>query len=318
MRNVILSLLTLSSVVLCAQNNKDKADDAARIVLNTFVPEQIEGLTSIAKGSLENKLSQIASSNGMGGTSYNPRFIITANVVVLSKDITPTAPPMQAFTLEVSLFIGDGIDGKKFASHAVTLKGVGVNESKAYISALRTLNVNDSKIRSFVESAKSRIIEYYNSNCDFIIKEAQTRAVTKEFDYAIYKLTSIPDVCQECYMKGMDAVAPIYKQKIDSECKVKLTKANSIWNAGQNLEAAEEVAKILGTIDPDAEGYDGVVALGDKVQKRMIEVDARDWELNLQQKVDLQQDMIEMYKEVGMAYGNGQPKEISYNVTGWW
>lgn len=318
MRKLITVLFILAATISYSQNNKGKVDDMGRIVLNAYVPDQTDGLTSSAKNSLENKLNQIATSTGMGGGASNPRFIITANVVVLTKDITPTAPPMQAYTLDVTLYIGDGIDGKKFASQTTTVKGVGENETRAYMAALKNLNPNDAKIKSFVESGKSKIIEYYNTNCDFILKEAQTLITQKEFDYAIYKLTGVPEVCLECYNKCMTAVGPIYQQKIDFECKTKLTEANTIWSAGQSWDAAERAGAILSTIDPDATCYKDSKVLAEKIGKRILEVDKREWSLKVEKEVDLQRDMIKAYRDVGTAYGNGQPKTVTYNVSGWW
>jgi len=115
MKKLILFLFLSLSLSALSQNNLGKSDDGARIVLSTYIPDQIEGLTPIIQSNLANKLSQIASANGMGGAS-NSRFIITPNVSVLTKDITPTAPPMHAYTIEVTLYIGDGIDGTLFSS----------------------------------------------------------------------------------------------------------------------------------------------------------------------------------------------------------
>ena len=83
-----------------AQNNEEKMDDVVRITLVPYVPKQIEGMPVPAMKNLENKLNQIAIKSGMGGKSIDGRFIITANVSVLTKDITPTAPPMHAYTIE--------------------------------------------------------------------------------------------------------------------------------------------------------------------------------------------------------------------------
>lgn len=317
MKNPILFLLLLSCMAGFAQNNKGKIDDLGRIALTTFVPDQIDGLTPAAKTNLENKISQIVNKNGLGGSAYNSRFIITANVVVLSKDITPTAPPMQAYTLDVTLYIGDGVDGTKFASHSVTLKGVGENETRAYMASLKNLDDNDPKFQSFINTGKTRIIEYYNSRCDFIIKEAQTLASQKEFDAAIYKLTSVPEVCLDCFNKSMDAVAPIFKQKIDFECNTKLNEANSIWSADQSWQGAELAGKILSTIDPDSKCFREAKEMVTRISKRVYEVDKREWNLILEKEVSLERDMINAYREVGVAFGSGQPETITYNIRGW-
>ena len=169
----LLSFAVVFNVLLFAQS---KSSDAGRIILNTVVPQQPEGLTGTAKANLENKLSQIATKNGMGGSALNPRFVLAANVIVQTKDITPTAPPMHAYTIEVTLFIGDGIEGTKFASNSVTLKGVGETETKAYMMALKNLKVEDPRYQAFIESGKKKIVDYYVSKCDFIIKEAEQLA----------------------------------------------------------------------------------------------------------------------------------------------
>ena len=99
MKKIFLAICVLGvSLTALAQNTAGKSDDGARIALTPYIPAQIEGLTPAVKASLSNKLSQIATANGLGGSS-NSRFIITTNVSVLTKDITPTAPPMHAYTL---------------------------------------------------------------------------------------------------------------------------------------------------------------------------------------------------------------------------
>ncbi len=321
MKNIIIPAILMITLSLFAQNNKGKTDDLGRIILSSYVPEQIEGMPAAAMSSLENKLSQIATSNGMGGSSFNSRFIITANVNVLSKDITPTAPPMHAYTLEITFYIGDGFDGIKFSSYSVNLKGVGKNETKAYIAALKNLKTNDSQYHSFIDKGKSRIIEYYNSRCDFILKEAQSLVSRNEFDAAIYTLTSVPEVCADCYGKSMDAVGPIYQKQIDRDCQLKLAEANAIWSANQDISAANYAGEVLSGIEPQSACYKSAFALTQKIASRVKELDKREWNFKLKQQqdnVNVKKSTIDAVKAIGVAYGNGQPKSVVYNTRGWW
>ena len=112
---LFLIVFLTAGIAANAQNNKGKSNDIGRILLNGYVSDQAESIPSIAKKMLKNKMNQIATKNGMGGSSLNPRFIITPNISVLTKDITPTAPPMIAITLDVTLYVGDGIEGTLFA-----------------------------------------------------------------------------------------------------------------------------------------------------------------------------------------------------------
>ncbi|MCL6461645.1 hypothetical protein SAMN05444372_103270 [Flavobacterium micromati] len=323
MKKIILwNILIMCYSFSFAQNEKGSANDIARITLAAFVPQQIDKMPDAARSILANKLSQIVTQNGMGGSAYNQRFIITTNVNVISKDLTPTAPAMTAFVLEVTLFIGDGIEGTKFSSTSIIVKGAGENETKAYISAIKKISPSNISIQSFVENGKLKIIEYYNSKCDFIIKEGQTLTSQNKFDEAIATLTNVPEVCKGCYDKAMDAVGPIYQKQIDRDCKIKLQEANTNWNASQDTYGADIAGQFLVQIDPNAACYKEALALSNKIAQRVKEIDQRDWKFQLKEQqddIDLKNAIIKAARDIGVAYGNG-PKAtiVKYNIIGWW
>lgn len=307
----LISIFILFISFANAQNS-GRMDEKGRLAIGVWVPDQIEELPAAAKNSLENKLSQIIVANGLGDGRANSRFILSANVAVLTKDITPTAPPMHVYTLDLTLYIGDGLVGKAFSSYSTTVKGVGENETKAYMSALKNINTNNQSFQSFIDNGKAKIIEYFNAQCDINIKEARVLAGMNQFDKAIWLLTSIPDVCTDCWNKSMAVTAQIFQQKIDFECKIKLTQATNVWNAGQNWDAAEQAGAILSTIDPNSSCYNGAKALGDKISKRILAVDKREWNFAWEKEIGLTRDMIKAYRDIGVAWGNGQAKSIIY------
>ncbi|MGE0560647.1 MAG: hypothetical protein AB7O47_02410 [Flavobacteriales bacterium] len=309
------SVLVLSSVITVKA--QDKKDDLGRVAITAWVPEQIEGMPTTAKSSLANKLTQVINSNGVAASSFNSRFVLTANVTVLTKDLTATAPPMQAYTLDVTLYIGDGFDGTLFASQSVQVKGVGQNETKAYMAALKNIKPTDPSLTAFVEKGKQKIVEYYNSKCDFIIKEANTLASQNKYEEAIFLLTSVPDACAQCYDKAIAAIGPMYQKMIDRDCKLKLAEANNIWAANQSMDAADQAGAILSSIEPQSSCYGEVKALSNKIAARVKEIDAREWKYILKDQ-EQKSEMIKAYRDVGVAYGNGQPKSVTYNVNGWW
>jgi hypothetical protein len=314
MKNFILMLTTLlfiTSICSIEAQTPQKMNDKDRISIGVWIPNQVEGLTASTHNMLENKLNQIITTNGLND-SPNSRFIMSANVVVLTKDVTPTAPPMQAFTLEITFYIGDGFEGKAFSNYSTTIIGVGENETKAYISALRNIKTNDPAYQTFIDKAKSRILAYYETNCDFIIKGAISLAKTRQYGAAIWELTSIPTVCTGCWENAMNAVAPIFRDKINFECGSKLNEATNVWNAGQSWDAANRAANILSGIDPQATCYPEVKSLANKISKRIYEIDKREWNFKLESEIGLKRDMIKAYRDVGVAYGNGQAQNIQY------
>ncbi len=266
-----LFVFILSIQTLIAQNNYGSADDAARITLATVVPDNIEGLSPSLHTFLNNKLKQITSKYGMGGASKNERFIMATNVQIITRDITPTAPPMHAYTLEVSFFIGDGIDGKLFASTTKTLKGVGETEDKACRSALKNIKATDPIFSSFIEEGKRKIIEYYNSQCDFMIKESEMLASKTEYDAAIYNLVSIPEVCKECYDKAMDKITIIYQEKIDRECSINFASAQNAWNENRDEQSAKKANEFLAKIDPNSKCFNDAQELSNQMYQEVID-----------------------------------------------
>ncbi len=305
--------LIIISLFACALNvQAQQMSDRERLALTVWVPDNEGIIPPAAANVLENKLMQIATQNGITGSTDLLRFVFTANIDVLTKDITATAPVMQAFTLSVNMYIADGIDGKSFSSYSTTVKGVGENETKAYLSALKNLKTNNPAYQSFIEEGKSKIIAYFNAQCDFIIKKAKTLADMNQFDEAIWNLSSIPDVCPECWNKANIAAKMIFKQKIDFECKDKINMANNCWNAGQSWDAANQAGAILSTIDPNSACVNEIKPLAAKIEKRIREVDQREWKFFYDYNIGLTRDWIKAYRDVGVAWGNGQRRTIIY------
>jgi hypothetical protein len=323
MKNIFILLLSITySIVGFSQNNLGSSNDEARISLLAVFPQQVSKISEEAKAVLINKMNLITSKYGIGGSAAKQRFIITANVIELTKDITPTTPAIYTYNLQLTLYIGDGIAGTLFSSLPISLKGSGKSEAKAYIMALKGLDTNDPKYGAFIEEGKTKIIKYYNSKCDFILKEAEMLSSKNEFESAISTLTAVPEVCKDCYDRAMSAVAPIYKKQIDRQCKASLMEAKNAWNQSQDASGASAAANYLGQIDPNASCFGEAQALSNTIAKRIKELDQREWNFQMKQQqdnTDIQKATIKAARDIGVAYGNG-PKAnvVQYNVYGWW
>src|SRR5690606_781587 len=130
-KKTIVFILCLAGYLITITPASAQSDNIGLMTLATYLDPMVEEKTTGATSVLENKLGQIVSANGMGNGFS--RFIITANVTVVTKDVLGTAPATYAYTLDLTLFIGDGIDGNVFARYPMTIKGVGNNETKALI-----------------------------------------------------------------------------------------------------------------------------------------------------------------------------------------
>ncbi len=309
-KRIIYMLLFLVSALTMAQENDND------IYLGVYIPEQAEGIPNYARRLLENKLGQIITENGVSDNVSNPRFIITSNITVLNKNITGTAPAMVALNLDLTLYIGDGLAGNLFSSKSIQLKGVGTNETKAYISALKRINSRNPSIQSFISKGKTRVIDYYNTNCKQIIKKAQALEVQNNFTQALIVLTNVPET-SDCFNNVKSKIKPLYIKAINRDCNIKLNRARSVWAANQDIESANLAGEILSTIEPSSACFVQVKALHSKITKRVKDLGDRDWNYALK-ALEVEVNAIEAARAIGVAYGKNQPDHVSYNVRGWY
>ena len=296
-----------------------KLNDFGRVALYPYVSEKSK-LPEEAKTQLEIKLKQIASSYGMACSNTNPRFIITADISITTKDIIAGPPQQVSQNMDITLFVGDAIDNKIFSNIVISTNGVGTNVNKALIDAIKSINPKNKDIQSFIEDSKNKIINYYDTQCDFIIKDAETLAKRENFDEAIYKLALVPEVCKECYFKTADIIATLYQQKIDADCKSKLSKSKLIWSGQQNIKQAEEVIAIISEINPNASCYSATISFTNEITNKIKADEKARLELALKKyndKMQLEKKRIDAYKEIAVEYAKNQSKTIIYNNIIW-
>lgn len=152
----LLSLLlaaTCLTGMLFAQEDT-KPDYTERIALKAVITN--DDIPAAAQRQLLSKLTQIAAKNGCAATANSP-YTLTCSIDELSKDITATVPPMHAYTLAVTLVVGNSEEGRQYASTTVEIKGAGQTTEKAYISAIEALRVSDPGIKSMIAKGKREI-----------------------------------------------------------------------------------------------------------------------------------------------------------------
>jgi hypothetical protein len=193
---------------------------------------------------------------------------------------------MIAQNFDITFFVGDAIANTIFSNTTISLKGVGTNENKAFIDALKSINPKNKELVNFLEDGKAKIVNYYNSNCEFIIKDAQVLAKQQKFDEAIYKLSLVPEVCQSCYFRCLDTLSNVFQQKIDADGIVKFNQAKVTWSAAQNPIGAEKVGDILNAINPMATCQSEVTTFIKQVDAKLKADEKSKWQFKMKQYAD--------------------------------
>ncbi len=285
----ILVIMLLAVNVNIAQNNQGTIDDFGRIALNPQLSSNLD-IPKSARKVLLSKLKQIATRNGLGSTNNN-QFLITASVDVLNKELTETAPPMVSYSLELTLYIVDYKTKTILSSYSQNMKGIGKNDNKAYISALKRINPTSSKIRKFLKKGKNKIIEYYNTQCEMILKQSETLVKTEDYKTAIATLLSVPTVCKECHYKALKEIEHVYKQMIGNDCQIHLDSAKVALDNNDIAKAKE----LLEMIEPGTKCYDKAVNLSKKINKKQLENE----QIQMKEEKQLSDDeKMQKYKQV--------------------
>ena len=290
------------SMSLFAQ--QPQAPKGNSVALKVLVEEMVEPFPAAAKTQVENKLNRLLTQSGIASMDYLGQFFITVRQVPLTKDILP-GPPMQiATTMEFTFYIADYYNQIVFSTASVTAKGVGVTEPKCYMDAIKHINLNSKELQAFVKEGKAKIIDYYNQQADNMMLKARSLAKQKKFDEALFIMQSIPSECDK-YAEAVALGDEIYQMYIDHLCDVNLALARNAWAAEQNSMGASAAGEYLSQIYPEAKCYGEAMSLYQEIKGKVLD----DWKFEMkmyQDGVDLEMARIDAWRQVGVAYGQGQ------------
>ena len=320
-------LLLAFFVTIChAQDN----EQIGMICLVPYVPDEME-INVEARQYLLDKLSQIATAGGLSGQGVDNRFVITANICHLNKTTTSTIPQKTVMHLSVSIYIGDGISGTLFASANKEVKGVGNDETDAYISAIRNIPTRAADFQNCVYEGKKRIIEYYDKMANGIICSAKANAEAGEYQEATNLLLTIPVQCKD-YQNAQALVAEISKRQIDNENQEMLANARAAWGASPDRNGASRAKEYLDNIHyPSPDVSKGIMHLCSSMSSRLSEIDNQVWMKEIKEVqnrhkkemalIDSQNQRTIAYinaaASVARVYAANRPRVV-YRIYNWW
>lgn len=282
MKHTLTLLLLACSLMANAQT---QSDDWNRITIQAYIPPY-EDMPNEAAKLLQTKLSQIITTNGIADNEYCVRFILTAKINIISKDIVAGPPQRISQKMEITLMLGDIEADKVYSSITIPTMGVGTSIDKSYIAAIKNIRPNSPNIKEFITNGKDKIIEYYETNCSLIMDEAKRLAKMQNYNEALLQLTSVPDVCKECYDQCSLLASQIYTEMIDAEGTYLLRQAQGAWAEQPNKEGAARAIEHLTKINFAASCRSQVNNLMSKITQKLVSDDKREWDFKLKQYQD--------------------------------
>lgn len=327
MKKILLIIALVCTMHIQAQ---ERLDDLGRITIHAYVPKS-ENLPYESHKLMETKLSQIISANGIVDNEKYVRFVLTAKINVISKDIVVGPPQRISQKLDITLILGDIEEDKVYSQLTISSIGVGQSLEKSYISAFKNINPKNTAITAFIQEGKEKILAYYQKHCGDLITEAKKQASLHNFEDALMLLTSIPDVCTDCFDEAARIAAPIYTNMIEARGEEYLNQARSVWARNPTGEGAKEATRLLSQINFAASCQPQAASLLREISTKMNEIDRREWEHQIQvyqdgierekrqwaQHVKEYEDRVltqRMYlkaaRDVAITYAKNQPKVI--------
>lgn len=277
------------------------------IPMSVVVDEGFANITPEACSALESQLQRLATQSKLDIGWNNSHFAITAKFDQMDRYIVGSAPAQIANSFGVTLYIADVYNQRMFNSTYFEVKGVGTNEVKASMDAVKRLNGNNVSIKKFLQDSKMQIINYYDSQLPAILKEAEAKASMKDYGSAMALLAVIPSCCNG-YEQAMAAAKKYYVLYRDEYFQKRVNIAKALWASNPTVEGSREVVAILSSVDPDAKCYPEAMQILSQIAK-VVKTDI-DYETKkkYEDQVALEKLRIQAIAEIGKAHAENQPK----------
>ncbi len=309
MKHIHKILLIVSSLFVV----ESQANAQCGVHLMVAPVHQGEEIPDDVNNMLMTRLETAVCATGVIASPNYDRFFITGKFTHFYKDVVPGPPMSNALRTSLTLYIGDAISQKVYASSTYELYGVGTSETRAFVNAMRQLNGENDQLKKFIDAGIDKIVEYYDQNYLLLIKQAEKAVAMRNYEEALGILAPIPECC-----KGYNQVSGVfisaYDKYIDYEGQMLLTQAQAAWVAQPDSEGAARAYDLLSRIDPNANCYNQVVTLGDEIKS----VVKANWDFENRQKyqdtVDTERNKIEAARAVGVAWGNSQKSVIFKSI----
>ena len=240
------------------------------IGITPMVFEQL-GLPADAHRSLSMKLRQISVRNGFGSASG--AFVLTADPVIVDKQMTATAPSQFIVNVDLSMYIVNVAEMSIVSELTVSLRGVDRLENKAMISAINSLSSSNPTVRNFMENSRKKIISYYTTNIPTILAQAETLVDMENYDGALRMLSSVPDFVDQ-YPAVLDLMTQTYKKNLEMQTLALIKAAKSEIINGNYTEALTIINKTNPTSPNAKEAYAVIDVIEGKIETQKAKEDA--------------------------------------------
>lgn len=299
-------LVGLAALVLSNTANAQNC----QIPVSVHVDAKYANIDESATNILRSQLTRATVATGMSENIAFAQYFVTVKFDEIDKEIVSSAPMKIVKNLGANFYLVDVYTQKIYANEYIEIKGIGNSETKCNIDAVKRLNAQNARVKKFLTDARQKVLDYYNAEYPRIIKEAQLKATTKQYEEALAMISAVPSCCNG-YDKAIAVGLDIYNKYRDTYALALLNQAKAAWASNPTASGAQAVVSILAGIDPESASYKEAMKLLEDIKKQTRSDIDFEIKKKYEDSIELEKMRIQAIKEIGVAYGKGQPqKEI--------
>jgi hypothetical protein len=307
------------------QTSAQEASDNSAIKL-FLSPERIATENSALPDPtrLYNKMVQLVNQTGIAEIGYST-FLIIPKLDVESVS-SSNAGVERVFLAECNLSLmvkrvkrGEGNSEAIFNSKSWRITGAGSTSDEAKSNALNNISNVEKKIVDFLADTKQKISDYFKTNCNVVIKEAERAITIKNYQEAIALYFSVPSNAP-CYDAAVNASQKVFAIYVKDECEKNLIKLKSYiaLAQSQNTEKTnyyEMALNVMKSMEPASDKCFAEAKVEiEKIEKRLAGEEQKKWEFLKKYYADEAQVKKEMYKAMQKINSNYQPATGGTNI----
>jgi hypothetical protein len=301
------------AIILTSNLFAQTTNDVGKLALSVVMPDNVEGLNTSQLSKLETKISQIVIASGLAASGYNNNFVVYPKFAIYETNIVEGGMQnITVITSELSLFIKQVDNNMMFSTISKSLKGSGNSKELAITNAISKIPSNDPEFKTFIETGKIKIIKYYETKCEDIIKKSDGFVKMQKFEEALGLLMSVPEEVSSCYNQIQDKSIIAYKAYQTQKCSELIQKAKTTLATNDFVGALN----ILADLDPSATCFKEAQTIAKTAEAKVTAEEKKRWDFQMKQyddEVSLEKQRINAIKDIAVSYYKSQPTTVSYN-----
>lgn len=206
-----------------------------------------ENLQTYVERVMQQRVAEGLANHGVG-LDYQGQFFVEVGMQSFNDSYTATQPVRIIRSYEVYFKLLKSDTRELFNSYTTTVNATGRSDQEVALNALQQLNLRGTGFQQFLALGKTKIFNYYQTNCHVQIAQAKSMIHLRQYISAINVLRTIPPEFTACFAEA-DTVMQLAMDKYqDYVCeigllRVKASIANQDFDTALNLLMGMPYAK---------------------------------------------------------------------------